>query len=405
MEYGRTEHDLGEVLRRYGKRYEQTHPMSREQRLALHDLSRCRTAILGGHIEHCPNCGYEHPSYNSCGNRNCPKCQGIKQRKWLKERLSELLPVQYFHSVFTIAQEYHVFAKYSAESIYKALFWAASKVVLRQMKKRYGVTPGIIAILHTWGQKLQRHPHVHMIITGGGLSTDKSKWIHSPGGYLLDVVELQQKFKEQFCREMLKLQKNNKLRLNTDRKLSPTEQQVALVNDKACSKLWNVNIQKPFSGPQKILEYVSRYTHCVAIRNSRIRDIAADGTVSVDCKNYKKRDKQDIPEHELVKFTPEELIGAFMTHVLPKGFRKLRMYGIYGGNNRTEKIELCQSFFPVDSSDLESDSDVDKPPEDMLCPKCMIGIMETTTRTVESERAPPEVYNMFSVEKQFKKAS
>ena len=114
MDYGRTEYDLGEVFRRYGKEYEQHHPMSLEQRSALHDLSRCRTAMLGGHIEHCPECGYEHPAYNSCGNRNCPKCQGIQQRRWVKARLEELLPVQYFHSVFTIAQEYHVFARYSA---------------------------------------------------------------------------------------------------------------------------------------------------------------------------------------------------------------------------------------------------------------------------------------------------
>lgn len=405
MNYGRTEYDLGEVFRRYGKHYEETHPMSREQRLALHSISRCRTSMLGGHIEQCSSCGYEHPAYNSCGNRNCPKCQGIQQRKWVKARLNELLPVQYFHAVFTIPQEYHIFAKFSAVHIYKAIFKASSKVVLRGMKKKYGVTPGIIAVLHTWGQRLQSHPHVHMVITGGGLSLDKTRWDHCPPRYLLDVVELQQKFKEQFAREILKLHQNNKLRLNSDRKQNPTVAQVKSINDKACSKKWNVNIQKPFSGPQKVVEYIGRYTHCVALRNSRIKHIAENGTVSVDCKNYKKRNKHNIAKHEIVKFTPERLIGSFMMHILPKGFRKVRMYGIYAGNNRKEKIALCQSFFPADSTELEKEPDSDTPPEDMLCPVCKIGIMVSTTIEVEGERAPPGIYDYYSIKEELQNAA
>ncbi len=405
MDTGRTEFDLGEVFRRYGKAYEYSHPMSLEQRKALHDLSRCRTSMLGGHIDRCPNCDYECPAYNSCGNRNCPKCQGIREHRWIKERLSEVLPVQYFHGVFTIAQEYHVFAKYSAEHIYGAIFAASSKVVLRQMKKQYGVVPGIIAVLHTWGQKLQIHPHVHMLITGGGLSCDRKKWVHCPPRYLLNVVNLQEAFKKQFAREIIKLQKNNKLKCNSDRRLSPTVEQVEVINNTACAKLWNVNIHKPFSGPKKVIEYIGRYTHCVAIRNSRIKDISGNDIISLDCKNYRKRDRHNIALHEIILMTPDQLIGSFMTHVLPKGFRKIRMYGIYGGSNRSEKIEICKSLFPEECDKEEVEEDKDNPPADMLCPVCRIGVMKGLSIDVKPERAPPDIYNVFSVEKGFIKAS
>lgn len=368
MDYGRTEYDVGEIFRRYGLTYAKTHPMSMEQRKALHCISRCRTAMLGGHLEHCPSCGHEHPSYNSCGNRNCPKCQGIQQRRWVNERLKELLPVQYFHTVFTIPREYHILAKYSVVFVYGALFRASSKAVKRLMKKHYGAQPGLIAVIHSWGQRMQPHPHVHMIVTGGGLSADKSKWIHCPPLYLMDVVELQDEFKKQFAKEITKLHQNNKLRLNSDRKLSPSAEQIREINDKACAKMWNVNIQKPFAGPQKVIEYIGRYTHCVAIRNSRIKHIAEDGTISVDSKDYRDRDEKGIPKHKIVVFSHEEFIRSFMMHVIPKGFRKIRMYGIYAGNNRKEKIALCQSFFPADSTEPESDRDNDLPPRTSSVP-------------------------------------
>ncbi len=404
MNAGRTEFDLGEVFRRYGKAYEYNHPMSLEQRKALHDLSRCRTSILGGHIDRCPNCNYERPAYNSCGNRNCPKCQGIKKHRWIKERLEEVLPVQYFHTIFTIAQEYHVFAKYSAVHIYRAIFAAASKVVLRQMKKQYGVVPGIIFVLHTWGQKLQIHPHIHMLITGGGLNIDKTKWIHCPPRYLINVVNLQEAFKKQFAREMIKLQKNNKLRCNSDRRQVPTIEQVEKINNIACAKRWNVHIHKPFSGPKKVIEYIGRYTHCVAILNSRIKHISADGNISIDCKNYRKRDRSGIPKHEIISMTPDQLIGSFMTHVLPKRFRKIRMYGIYGGSNRKEKIEKCKSLFPVGSDEEVVEEDKDNPPADMQCPVCKTGIMEWTNIQLKPERSPPFIYDCYRDAKQMKKA-
>ena len=405
MDTERTEYDLGDLFRRYGLAYEQTHPLCLEQRKAIADISRCRTSMLGGHIQQCSDCGHQEIAYNSCSNRNCPKCQGIQQRKWVKARLSELLPIQYFHAVFTIAQEYHDLLSYSSAKIYGAISTTAAKVIKKLMKKYYGAEPGIIAVLHTWGQKLQDHPHVHMIITGGGLSLDKTRWIHCKGGYLLDIVEVQEEFKVEFAKEILKLHKYNQLRLNTDRKTNPSAAKIQQINDKACAKRWNVHIDKPFAGPERVLEYAGRYTHCVAIRNSRIKYISDNGVVSFDYKDYKDRDDKGIPKHKTEELSYDKFMGRFLRHVLPKGFRKVRMYGIFAGGNSKEKIELCKSFFPADSTELESDDSRDIPPADMLCPVCKVGIMTNTQTIIELERAPPEIYNYYNVKTQFSSAA
>ncbi|WDE95569.1 transposase [Lentisphaera profundi] len=330
----RTEHSVGEIFRRFGQTYEGNHSLLKEQRKTLQDIAMCRTAYLGGHNEVCCKCGSERPVYNSCGNTNCPMCQGIRRRRWLNERLDELLPVSYFHSIFTLPHELNPIARFNQREIYNLLFRTAADSLLHLSKKYHDSIPVIIATLHTWGQDLCLHPHVHILVTSGGMKKDGT-WKAGREDYLFDVFEASAEFKKRFLRKLKSLYKHKKL-VNT--------QDFTEIYKIIEGKPWVVNIQKPFSGAEVVVEYLSRYVYRSAIANSRITAVE-NSFISFDIKDYKDLDEKGIARHKDIRMKPQEFIRRFMQHVLPKGFRRSRFYGLFAGAQRTTSKEYCKILF------------------------------------------------------------
>ena len=339
----RSEFSVGDVLRSFGQSYEENHPLCKVYRQALRDLSVCRTAYLGGHKEQCQSCGHERPVYNSCGNVSCPMCQGIKRKKWLSERLSELLPVPYFHSIFTIPHELNDLAYYNQREIYNLLFRSSADTLLYLCKKYHQASPAIISTLHTWGQSLFLHPHVHILITSGGLADDGT-WHKGSSDFLFDVYEISAEFKKRFIKGLIRLKKEG-LEHSGD---------FEEIKEKIEAKDWVVNCQKPFAGAGKVVEYLGRYVYRSAIANSRLRSIESSG-ISFDYKDYKDLDKKGLAKHKEMTLKPEEFIRRFLQHILPKGFRRCRFYGLFAGRKRKVNLAHCKELFAEELAKIEYD--------------------------------------------------
>ena len=359
---GRSQYNVGDIFRRYGQAYELSHPMSSEQRQVMHDLSMCRTAYLGGHLEQCEGCGYERPVYNSCGNVSCPMCQGIRRRRWLNERLAELLPVSYFHCIFTLPHEINDLASYNQRLIYNLLFRSAADTLLKLSKKYHDAVPAIIATLHTWGQNLSRHPHIHILVTSGGLKED-GNWHYGHSNYLFDVFEMSAEFKQIFLRGLRRLHKKGELHKDDN---------FAKIYKKMAEKEWVIHCKKPFAGAEKVVEYLSRYVYRSAIANSRIQKVD-DSAIEFDYKDYRDTDEQDIARHKTMKLDPTEFMRRFLQHVLPKGFRRCRFYGIFAGGCRKEKLAKCRHIFNITSTAeaaQEKEEHEKEEHEKEKCPQC-----------------------------------
>ena len=321
-------HDCGEIFRMFGQQYEETHDMSSVQRRVMRAVASCRTSTLGGHVGKCGNCGHEEISYNSCRDRHCPKCQGIDSRIWVAERKAELLPVQYFHLVFTLPSSLDDFTQLDARSFYNVLMDASSEELIKMFKEVYGAVPAVTSILHTWGSNMFMHPHVHCVVSGGGLSPDGSGWTSTPEDFLLDVRELSRRFRDTFARML--------------RRRFPQHLEPAGVFEKD----WVVFCKKPFAGAEAFVEYVGRYTHRTAISNRRIKDFdPITGTVTIEYKDYSSEDADGLPELKAMELTAMEFIRRFLSHVLPRGFRKIRFYGFIAGRQRAANIARCRSIF------------------------------------------------------------
>lgn len=324
----RTQFDVGEIFRSFGQDYERAHALTGVQRRVLRAVASCRTDVLGGHVENCGNCGHSEISYNSCRDRHCPKCQGINSLIWVEERKSELLPVPYFHLVFTIPASLNSFVHSDAKKLYNILFSAMSESLLGLFRDEYGATPAVVSVLHTWGSNMSLHPHIHCIVSGGGLSPDGRRWIHTGGEYLLDIKKLSGKFKETFLKRL------------------ESSFQGHLIPPAAVSADWVVFCKKPFAGAEDFVEYIGRYTHRTAISNGRIKDFRpGDATVAIEYKDYRSTGEDGIPELRTMVLTAEEFIRRFMTHVLPHGFRKLRFHGIFAGKKRNANMRICRGIF------------------------------------------------------------
>ena len=364
----RTEHDVGEIFRLFGPVYEQRYSMSSSQRKALRALAVCRTGYLGGHLEQCDHCGFERPHYNSCRNVNCPKCQGIQRRKWVTARLEELLPVPYFHVVFTVPSSIGDALIGIDKTLYQVLFQASSQTLLHFFKTQYGVEPGLISVLHTWGQTMSRHPHVHFLVTGGGLSLDRSRWGSTSDTYLFDVKELSKEFRVRFLKGL------NKAKI--------------VIAEGVCEeKDWVVYCRKPFAGAERVIEYLGRYTYRTAISNRRIQSVS--GTeVSFDYKDYRDEDDNGIPKHKLMTVDGVTFIRLFLQHILPSGFRRIRFYGILAGRERAAKLERCRELL----CSLTTDAPRTRPEEESLeiglCPQCRKGEL-IAILNLEPIRPPP----------------
>jgi len=350
-------------------------------------IETCRTAALGGHVEACEDCGHRRVSYNSCRNRHCPRCQGAAARTWLAEREADLLPVGYFHVVFTLPAEIADIAFQNKAVVYDLLFKAASETMLTIAAdpKHLGARIGITAVLHTWGSAMTHHPHVHMIVPGGGIARDGSRWISSRPAFLLPVRVLGALFRRLFLTRLLQLHDQGRLAFFGT--LAHLSERRAFVHhlSPVRRKRWVVYAKAPFAGPEAVLAYLSRYTHRVAISNCRL--IAFDNTgVTFRYKDYRRNgaDRQQV-----MTLATNEFIRRFLLHVLPKGFHRIRHYGLLASSTRKASLDQARHLLdvapPADDQVIEEPADF-RPP----CPCCgghMI-VIETFQRWCQP-RAPP----------------
>ena len=351
-------------------------------------IENCRTAALGGHVEACEDCGQWRIAYNSCRNRHCPKCQGATARTWLAEREADLLPVGYFHVVFTLPTEVADIAFHNKTLVYDLLFKAASETMLTIAAdpKHLGARIGITAVLHTWGSAMTHHPHVHMIVPGGGIAPDGSRWISSRPAFLLPVRVLGKLFRRLFLTRLVALH---------DARLLTFFGSMAQLSDRRAflrhlapvrTKRWVVYAKAPFAGPEAVLAYLSRYTHRVAISNRRL--IAFDESrVTFRFKDYRR---DGVDRQQVMMLATDEFIRRFLLHVLPRGFHRIRHYGLLAGSARKASLALARKLLdvatPPDPGDSDERDDF-RPP----CPCCggrMI-IIETFERW-RQPRGPPD---------------
>jgi hypothetical protein len=363
--------EVADILREYIGPYRDAYPLFPEHYKIVHNLLSCRTKELGGHMEKCDHCGTERISYNSCRNRHCPKCQNMPREKWLDARKAELLPVPYYHNVFTLPHELNSVILSNKRIMLNILFKAVSQTLLefaRNPKNGLGGKLGFIAILHTWDQHLNAHFHLHCLIPGGVLKTDGS-WENTQKAYLFNVKAMSEVFRGKFLDLMTKAYRNKGLvsPLNPD--------QFKKLKKSLYSKKWVVYIQKPIKRPEYVLEYLGRYTHRVAISNHRIISVD-DGKVTFKYKNRKT--KQTVS----CTITAVEFIRRFLLHSLPIGFMRIRHFGFLANRWKSENIKRIRAFL---GQSVEPDKDIGKSIEEMmfkltgtditLCPCCKKGKM------------------------------
>ena len=340
--------EVADVFRRYGQAYRQRHgaSLSTTQRRVLTAIEVCRTAALGGHLEQCDRCGHQRPCYNSCRNRHCHKCQSLARAEWIQDRQSELLPCQYFHVVFTLLQEIAAIAYQNKEVVYGILFRAAAETLrtIAADPQHLGAQIGFFAVLHTWGQNLLHHPHLHCVVTGGGLSPDGSRWISCRPGFFLPVRVLSRLIRRFFLECLEKAFDSGRLQFFSS--LEPLRDRHAFLRYLAPARKaeWVVYAKPPFGGPEQVLEYVGRYTHRVAISNNRLLDIE-DGQVRFRWKDYRDHNQQRI-----MTLRAEEFLRRFLLHVLPTGLQRIRYYGLLGNRYRERKLARCRHLLGMSPS-------------------------------------------------------
>jgi Putative transposase/Transposase zinc-binding domain len=332
--------EVGDVFRRYGDAYRQQHAgsLSRDQLRVMSAIERCRTAALGGHVEQCDQCHFQRVAYNSCGDRHCPKCQSLARAQWIEDRQAELLDTPYFHVVFTLPEEIAAIAYQNKKVVYDILFRATSETLrtIAADPKHLGAEIGFFTVLHTWGQNLMFHPHLHCVVPGGGLSPDGSRWIPCRQGFFLPVRVLSRLFRRLFLEWLEKAFDDGQLKFFSS--LQELQDRKAFLRYLAPLRKneWVVYAKKPFAGPQQVLDYVGRYTHRVAISNHRILNID-DGQVTFRYKDYRHGSQQ-----KTMPLSADEFIRRFLLHVLPEGFHRIRYYGFLGNRYRKEKLERCR---------------------------------------------------------------
>ncbi|WP_051002450.1 IS91 family transposase, partial [Magnetospirillum molischianum] len=349
-------------------------------------IEHCRTAALGGHVEVCEDCGHGRVAYNSCRNRHCPKCQGTAARKWLEDREADLLPVGYFHVVFTLPDEVADIAFHNKATVYDLLFRAASETMLTIAAdpKHLGARIGITTVLHTWGSALTHHPHVHMIVPGGGIAPD-GRWVSSRPAFLLPVRVLGALFRRLFLMRLIALYDDG--RLSFFGPMAHLAEKRAFLRHLAPvrKKRWVVYAKPPFGGPEAVLAYLARYTHRVAISNRRLIEFD-ENDVTFRYKDY-RRDGAD--QLRVMTLSADEFIRRFLLHVLPRGFHRIRHYGLLAASCRKASLERIRTLLAVAPPTV---ADIAEAPVDAVppCPCCggRMVIVEVFERG-HQPRAPP----------------
>ena len=381
--------EVADVFRSAGPAYRAAHAghLSLQQLKVMSAIEQCRTAALGGHIEACEDCGHWRIAYNSCRNRHCPKCQGAAARTWLEAREADLLPVGYFHVVFTLPAEVADIAFHNKAAVYDLLFRAASATMLTIAAdpRHLGARIGITAVLHTWGSAMTHHPHVHMIVPGGGVAPGGKRWISSRPAFLLPVRVLGRLFRRLFLTQLLALY--DARRLSFFGTMPPLAERRTFLRhlSPARKKNWVVYAKPPFAGPEAVLAYLSRYTHRVAISNRRLLAFG-DAGVTMRYKDY-RRDGAD--RQRVMTLSADEFIRRFLLHVLPRGFHRIRHYGLLAGSARKVSLALARELLDVmpDAEETPIDEPLDPTPPCPCCGGKMI-VIEVFARR-RQPRAPP----------------
>ena len=376
---GRATVEVADIFRALGPSYRQKHRLAVHQHKLMRAIEQCRTAALGGHVDQCDHCAQQRISYNSCRNRHCPKCQNLARAQWLERRKAELLPVEYFHVVFTIPEQLHALALCNQKVIYNLLFQtsAAALQSIATDPKHLGAEAGFFSVLHTWGQNLTFHPHIHCVVTGGGLSPSGDRWIFTKPGFLLSVRVLSRRFRNLLLQALERAFTANQLLFpDPIRSLSATQPFRDWLN-RLRRKEWVVYAKPPFGGPQHVVEYLGRYTHRVAISNQRI--VAFNGqAVTFRYKDYRSRSSQ---AQRVMTLDGEEFIRRFLLHSLPPGFQRIRHYGILASSNKSRTLSRARVLLqaaahpaaPTSEEIRNAMAEITAPIH--RCPACGIGTM------------------------------
>ncbi len=376
--------EVADILRVQGQRFLDRYRSSFDfqQLKAFRAVQNCRTAALGGHLDACPQCGYQAISYNSCRNRHCPKCQAQARERWLAAREQELLPTPYFHIVFTVPHELNLLAQDNAREFYHLLFTASSTTLLEVAadSKHLGAEIGILSILHTWGQNLLAHPHIHCVIPAGGIAPDHTRWVRPRDAFFLPVKVLSRVFRGKFIAGLKRLYLRKQLRCAGPCAALAGEKQFRQLLRRLHRQDWVVYAKPAFGGPRQVLRYLGRYTHRVAISNHRL--VSFDG----ECVTFRWKDYAHGSKQRLMTLAATEFLRRFFLHVLPKGFVRIRQFGFLANRFRSARLQLCHQMLAVESASAQS---VPAPGVDATiwhCPHC--GTVMVVIQTFTAEQLP-----------------
>ena len=382
--------EVADVFRRHGEAYRRARagPLGRVERRVMSAITQCRTAALGGHTERCADCGLVRIAYNSCRNRHCPKCQGAARADWLADRQADLLPVPYYHVVFTLPGPAAEIAFQNKATVYAILFKAAAETLrtIAADPRHLGAEIGVVAVLHTWGQTLQHHPHVHCVVPGGGLSPDGTRWVACRPGFFLPVRVLSRLFRRLFVEHLQRAFDRGELGFFGDlaglaHPDTFARRMRALRRDE-----WVVYAKRPFGGPDQVLAYLGRYTHRVAIANSRLVGIT-DTAVAFRWRDYRHHGKAKV-----MTLKAHEFIRRFLLHTLPDGFHRIRHYGFLANGHRAAKLARCRALLAAPPAVTPAPCTQDRSDTAMafdLCPCCGGRMIILATLPPVPIRAPP----------------
>jgi len=371
--------EVAGIFRHYGEAYRASRRLPRQQLRVMRAIETCRTAALGGHVEQCGHCSHIRVSYNSCRNRHCPKCQSLARARWLERRKAELLPVDYFHVVFTLPEPIAAIAFQNQKVVYDILFRATAQTLLTIARdpKHLGAEIGFFAILHTWGQNLLLHPHLHCVVPGGGISLDGDRWISCRPGFLLPVRVLSRLFRRLFLQALDSAFHQGQLQFFTALEPLSDPRNFAAYIKPMRDIDWVVYAKPPFGGPHQVLEYLGRYTHRVAIANQRLISDQGDH-VSFRWKDYRHEQRP-----KTMTLDAHEFIRRFLLHTLPPGFQRIRHYGLFSNYHRRQALVACRLLLSSPVTELLPDPRRDFRQLHLAlttvdlsrCPKCNVGNM------------------------------
>lgn len=334
----RPAYTVADVFRRFGAAYRQQYPVTPEQEQVMADMRVCRTAALGGHLEQCDHCRKVVLSYNGCGNRHCNQCGAFSRAKWLEQQKQLLLPIPYFHAVFTTDHALNPLFRSHPNEMYDLLFESASASLKEVAAAYLGGELGITAVLHTWGQQLEEHVHLHCLVTGGALSFDGTRWMASRTDFLLPVVKLSQVYRSKLCARLRRLARRGQLKLVG----AAAGVEVERLAQEIAAKDWQVYLEPPMAGPEKVLGYLGRYVNRVALANERIVKIAGEFVF------FRYQDNRDRGKQKVRRLSGLEFMRRYLSHVLPAQYRRIRYYGLHQ-NGQRRKLARCRELLRAEA--------------------------------------------------------